>query len=175
MRRTDAVCAQYRRPDGVAFSLQVCRNSIEPAPSNRGFNLFANDDVRMALADEPDPFRPKVTAVRMCRLSTGGAEGLTGTASGPDGEGIVPSGEPESVGPAADPGKEVALVETAEVSWLNNGNGAVIDFAIGNQPFLNERTEPRDTERINLVIVGTHGYQPRPRNHCSHSSHAVMR
>lgn len=150
------MCAQYRRPDGVAFSLQVCRNKIEPAPSNRRFNLFAKDDVRTALADEPEPFRPKVTGVLMRLLSAGCAEGLTGTGAGPDGAGIVPAGEPEGITPAADPSEEVALGKSADVGWLNKGNGAVIDFAISNHAFRDERTQPRDTERINLIVVSRH-------------------
>ncbi len=63
VRRADAVCAQYDRPAGVAFSLQVCEYSIEPTVPNRTRNLLAKDDARAALADEPEHVGPEMTLV----------------------------------------------------------------------------------------------------------------
>jgi hypothetical protein len=63
VRRADAVCAQYDRPAGVAFSLQVCEYSIEPSVPNRACNLLAKDALRATLADEPEHFRPEVAIV----------------------------------------------------------------------------------------------------------------
>jgi hypothetical protein len=63
MRCADAVCAQYDRPAGVAFSFQIREYSVEPTVANRTFNLFAKDNPRMALADEPEHFRPEMPLV----------------------------------------------------------------------------------------------------------------
>jgi hypothetical protein len=63
VRRADAVCAHNDRPDGVAFSFQVCRNKIEPPMPNCAFNLFPKDDPRAALADKPKPRPPNVPLV----------------------------------------------------------------------------------------------------------------
>jgi hypothetical protein len=41
--------------------------------------------------------RPEVALVFDAFALTGGAEGLAGTASGPDGPGVIPSGKTESV------------------------------------------------------------------------------
>jgi len=52
----------------------------------------------------------------------GCAEGLTGTRSCPDFAVVGPSGEPEGVGPDADPGEEVALGEASEIVGSNIDN-----------------------------------------------------
>jgi hypothetical protein len=59
--------------------------------------------------------RPEVALVFDALALTGGAEGLAGAASGPDGLGVIPSGEAEGTGPNADPGEEVALGVAAQV------------------------------------------------------------
>jgi len=63
MRRPDAVCAQYKRPAGVAFRLQVCEYSIEPAELNGSRHLLANNALRALLANEVEPNRPEVALV----------------------------------------------------------------------------------------------------------------
>ena len=57
------MCAQYSRPAGVAFCLQVCRYSIEPPVPNRACNLFPKDVLRLALADEIEEDWPQVAFV----------------------------------------------------------------------------------------------------------------
>lgn len=79
VRRTDAMCAQYRRPAGVTFRFQVCENTIDPTEPNRSLNLFAKNCVRATLADEPKPSRPQMPFVSASALLTGGREGLAGT------------------------------------------------------------------------------------------------
>jgi hypothetical protein len=78
MRGADAVCAQYCRPNGVAFALHVCTNSIEPAMPHRAFNLLSKDRCRAALADEVKPDWPEVTLVVGAELLAGKAEWLAG-------------------------------------------------------------------------------------------------
>ena len=115
VRCPDAVCAQYRSPAGVAFSFQVSTYSIEPPFPNRAFNLFAKHSVRAALRDEIVEHGPEVAGVFGAALLASGGERLAGAASGPHGPVLRPSGELESVGPASDPGEEVALDVTGEV------------------------------------------------------------
>jgi|TARA_R110000824_G_scaffold301238_1_gene489255 hypothetical protein len=115
VRSPDATSRKTDRPDGVAFSFQVIANKIEPPVTNRAFNLFTKDDVRLALADELKPRRPKVARIVSPSLGARRAEGLTGARTCPNRSVVIPAGESEGVAPAPDPGKEVALGETGEV------------------------------------------------------------
>jgi hypothetical protein len=63
VRGADAVCSQNGRPAGVAFSLQVCRYSVEPTFANRVCNLLAKYVLRAALADEVEEGGPEVSWV----------------------------------------------------------------------------------------------------------------
>ena len=121
VRRPDAVCAQYRRPAGVAFSFQVCENSVEPTMSNSGRNLLTKQDWRSALANEPKPFRPEVPRVSPARLLPGRAEGLAGTGARPCGT-LAPSCKVESKLPPGDAGKEVNAVISSNVIWSEIGD-----------------------------------------------------
>jgi hypothetical protein len=129
VRRADAVCAQYRRPEGVAFSFHISLYSIEPPLPNRSFNLLAKDNVRAALADEPEEVGPQVAGVRLREALACGAEGLTGAGACPDGSIIGPSGEAQGVTPAADPGEEVALRVSHKVDWVDFGDASFIDIS----------------------------------------------
>jgi hypothetical protein len=60
VRRTNAVCAQYAMPDGVAFSFHVCLYSVKPPVPNRVFNLLTKAHVRATLANEAEELRPEV-------------------------------------------------------------------------------------------------------------------
>jgi hypothetical protein len=61
--RADARSWQIRRPAGVTRSFQVIKYSIEPFKSVSACNLLANDDWRLALADEAKHFRPQVSLI----------------------------------------------------------------------------------------------------------------
>ena len=95
------------------MGFQVCRNKVEPAVLNSGFNLLPKNSLRPMDRDEPFPYRPEVSLVLGSFPPPGGAEGLARAAPGPDG--TVPSGEVEGAGPAADPREEVALAVAPEV------------------------------------------------------------
>jgi hypothetical protein len=150
------VCAQYHRPDGVRFSLQICRNSVEPPVPSRVRNLLAKDRDRAALADEPKPRRPKVPCVAGALLLAGGAVALAGTTARPNRSVIGPAGESERVTPAANAGEEVALGEAADVRSGNVQDVSFIDVAFGNLPCLDEFTQPRRGEPVVLVVVRRH-------------------
>ena len=84
VRRTDARSAQIGRPNGVVLVFQVSGNHIKPPKPSFARNLLSKDDWRDALLDEPEPFRPEVTAVSKTFCLSGCGEGLAGTTSGPD-------------------------------------------------------------------------------------------
>jgi len=115
MRRTDAVCPQYRRPAGVAFSFQVCEYSIEPAEPNRSLNLLTKHCCRSALADEPGELGPEVAFVGVAAPLACAGERLAGAGAGPDAGLLVESGPAKSQGPAGDAAEEVALVVSGKV------------------------------------------------------------
>ena len=115
VRCADAVCSQYGRPAGVAFAFQVCRYSIEPALADRACNLLAKDQLRAALADEPEERGPEVARVGVTESFAGVAVRLAGAASGPKRSGWINSGELKREAPAADSGEEMALCESMEV------------------------------------------------------------
>jgi hypothetical protein len=106
--------------------------------SNCCRNLLTKDDWRAALAEEAKPRRPKVARIVSPNLGACAREGLAGAGARPNRSGVVPSGKSEGVTPAADAGEEVALKEAIDVGGLNIGNTPFIDFAIGNQPFLDQ-------------------------------------
>jgi hypothetical protein len=122
VRCADAASRKTNRPEGVTFSLQVIVNKVEPPVGNRCFNLFTKDNVRAALADEAKPRRPKVARIVSPSLGTCRAEGLAWATTRPNRSVVRPSGESEGVGPATDPGEEVALGKSSEIVWLDVGN-----------------------------------------------------
>jgi len=119
VERPDARRRETNRPDGVVFCFQVIVKTIEPAVSNRAFNLFTKDDARAALCDEDAPRRPKIARIGPASLGAGARERLTGTASGPDGSIVGPSGESEGVRPASNPREPVTLDEASHVVRSN--------------------------------------------------------
>ena len=58
VRRADTASRQTGMPNCVVDSFQVRLNKVEPTVPNRCFNLFAKDDRRAALLDEPEPVGP---------------------------------------------------------------------------------------------------------------------
>jgi hypothetical protein len=117
VRGADARSAQIGRPNGVARTFQVSANSVEPREAVRACNLFAKDDWRAALADEPEPLGPQVAVVGNSGAATGHREGLTGTRAGPHGAVVRPPGEAEGVGPGAKSGEGVKLRGPHNVNW----------------------------------------------------------
>lgn len=156
MRCARAVCAQYDRPDGVAFSLQVCTNSVEPAVANRAFNLLAKDALRAALADEPEHVGPEVPLVGLRLPLARRTERLAGAASGPHGAVGGPAGELQGEVPSADPGEEVDAREAREVRRSEVCDAPLIHRPPCDQPFGLEFAEPLRRERVELVVKRPH-------------------
>jgi hypothetical protein len=63
MRRTEARSAGIDCPAGVTRLIQVSKYNVEPSEAVCAANLFANDDCRATLADEPVECGPEVPRV----------------------------------------------------------------------------------------------------------------
>jgi hypothetical protein len=78
-------------------------------------NLLANNRWKSALGDEVEKSGPEVSLV-VIRLSLSRhREGLAGTGAGGDGTIRGPSSKLKGVGPAANPGEEMALPKRSKV------------------------------------------------------------
>jgi hypothetical protein len=115
VRSADARRAKICCPDGISQCFQVRPNSGEPVSAKRARNLLSKDDCRLALRDETAELGPEVPLVVSAKSSTGGAEGLAGTASSPDGATVVPASESQGMRPGADTGEEMGLSESGDV------------------------------------------------------------
>lgn len=153
VRGTEATSWEYDRPAGVAFTLQVCRNSVEPRDAIRARNLLPKKDVRAALAEEMEEGWPEVPLVSSPSAAACRGERLAGTARGPDGTLVGPSGETEGSGPAADAGEEMELSVLAEIVGSDIADIPLVDVADSDEARRDEASEPPSSERIILVIV----------------------
>ena len=160
MRRADARSAQICRPDGVARAFHVSAYSVEPLEAVLACNLFAKNDCRATLADEPMELRPEVSFVFLALPLPRCTEGLAGAGTCPDGAVVWPPRESEGVAPDADPGEEVALGEPSEIVGLNFGNGSVINFTLCNVTHQDQAAQPLGGIWIELVVVGGHQRAP---------------
>lgn len=147
------MCAQYRRPAGVAFSLQVCRYSIEPPVPNRACNLLPKDMLRAALADEVEEDGPEVALVGLSESFSGCAEWLARTASGPHGTIIRPSRQSKSKGPSEYAAEEVTLDKVFNFVWSNILNGSAVHFAVWDEFGFDKFLCPRADFRIGVIVV----------------------
>jgi hypothetical protein len=141
---------------------------VEPRPSSRSANLFANDCCRAALADEPPECRPEVTSVCNASAAPRSGEGLAGTGAGPD---VVAIGNPsksQGVAPSADPGEEVALDESAQVGWFDIEDASFIDFPIRDQSAPNQLAQPCRSVLVDFVVVSGHRSPPQLLPHNRH-------
>jgi hypothetical protein len=84
MRRTDARSRDTGSPKAVTFSFHVILNKIEPSVFNRAFNLFAKNNVRLALLDKFEPDGPQVTLVVDAFAGACNTEGLAGATTCPN-------------------------------------------------------------------------------------------
>jgi hypothetical protein len=122
VRRTDARSADIERPSGVSRVFQVSEYKVEPLQPVLACNLLAKHDIRAALGDEPEEDRPEVSLVVGALPLARRRERLAGAGACPDGSVVGPSGKPESVGPSADAGEEVAGDEAPKVIRSNIDN-----------------------------------------------------
>jgi hypothetical protein len=154
VRRTEARSAGIDRPAGVTRTFQVIEYKVEPSKSVLARNLLTHDDLRTALPDEPERFRPEVALVARAFPLAGGTERLAWTACGPDFAIVSPSSESKSEAPHADSGEEVDLSVSHKVGGLELADVSRIDCPLGDVARLDELPEPRGRERIELVVDG---------------------
>jgi hypothetical protein len=109
VRGVDRESWEIGAPAGVTFSFQIRANSIEPSVPSLSRNLLPHDDRGSAGGDEAVEVGPEVSGVVNSDAFACDRERLAGAASGPHRPVVGPPGEAEGVGPAADPGEEVAL------------------------------------------------------------------
>jgi hypothetical protein len=126
--------AQICGPNGIAQSFQVSTNSGEPVAPSRARNLFAKDDWREALGDEPPHFGPEMPLVGLPFALAGAAERLARAASGPDGSSPGPPCKLEGQRPASDSGEQVYFLMIAEVLPLEIPDRAAVYGAAWDQP-----------------------------------------
>jgi hypothetical protein len=119
VRRADARSAQIGGPELIGQCFHVSAYSGEPYTAKFARNLLSKDDCRLAPADEIPEERPEMALVSFTHSISSAAKRLTRAGAGPDGFIVWPSGEAQGVGPTADAGEEVTLVESFEVVWSN--------------------------------------------------------
>jgi hypothetical protein len=158
MRRTEARSRDTGRCEGVADSFHVSSNKVEPAVADRCFNLLTKDNVRAALADETEPFRPQMALVGGSCSFSGCTERLAGAGSSPNGSIIWPSCEPQCVAPDADAGEEVALSIPSEVVGFDILDAPFVNITGRNVTGRNQIPQPLRGVRVNLVVVGDHAF-----------------
>jgi hypothetical protein len=129
VRSTEARSAGIDRPDGVVLTFQVIRNIVEPSEAVRGSNLLAKDDVRAALADEPEELGPQMAFVALAAALPCRAEWLAWAGAGPDFAVVRPSGVSERVGPYADSCEKVALPIPGNIGCCNVTDAPFVDIA----------------------------------------------
>jgi hypothetical protein len=122
MGRPDTASWHNGGPDGISTCLQVSAHSGEPFASIRARNLLSKELCRAALGDETVKSGPEVSFVDMALSLSSDRKRLTGWASGPDFLVFRPIGEVERIGPAADPGEEVAAPVASEIVSPNIDN-----------------------------------------------------
>lgn len=153
VRCADAVCSQYRCPDGVTFGFHVCRNKIEPSVPNRCANLLAKHDVRTALADEVEPRRPEMPLICKPQSFTCRAERLARTRTSPNGHISRPSGKIKGVGPSADAGEKVALGISAKLIGAHVLYRSFVNIAGRNAALPDQFTQPGGGKLVVFVVV----------------------
>ena len=153
MRGTDAVCAQYNTPAGVAFSFHVSIYSIEPTMLNCIFNLFAKDIFRAALFDEIEEGWPQIPLIGKPFLLSGGTECLTGARACPDRTVCIPSGKLQRVTPSGDAGEKVTLGKSSKVIWCNICDTPFINFTGRYQSPGDQLPQPSGGVGIKFIVV----------------------
>lgn len=124
VRGADAVCAQYRHPEGVVFSLQVCTNSVEPREPSRSRNLLAKKELRATLADEPEELGPEVALVGGALSSSSHGKRLTRCRSCVARRVIGPPRQFQGERPAADAAEPVTLRVACYLLGLDVSNAS---------------------------------------------------
>jgi hypothetical protein len=148
VRRPEPRSRGNDRPDGVTTTFQVSLNKVEPSVSVTRRNLLAKDRDRLALADEAEPFGPKMPRVICSTSLAGDAEGLAWATPRPNWS--APSCLSEGKRPAADAGEEVGGV--CAVFGLEFNDAPLVHRSVRQITSGYQIAKPLRRERIELVI-----------------------
>ncbi len=160
MGRIDGTSRNNGRPAGVADAFQVSTHSVEPILSNRCRNLFSHEDRGPTGADKLKEDGPEVALVFLRFTFSGDGEGLAGGAARPQRPFVGPASKAGGVGPAADPGEEVALGVPAQVLWSHVANRPFIYIPLRYQPLGYQVAQPLGCVGVDFVIVRIHSSIP---------------
>ena len=154
MGRPDTASWQYCRSESVALAFQVMSGLVQPFMDNRRRNLLSKNCWRFALADEPEPYWPKLAFVGSPFLLSGKAEGLEGVTTGPDGSIVGPTCDSEGDGPSTDSGEVVTLGEALEVIGIQLRDGARVLIAPRKVALQYQVAKPLGGVGVDLVVKG---------------------
>jgi hypothetical protein len=160
MGRIDGTSRDNGRPAGVTDAFQVRLHSVEPILSNRCRNLFSHEDRGPTGADKLKEDGPEVALVFLRFAFPGNGEGLAGGAACPQRPFVGPASKAGGVGPAANPGEEVALGVSAQVLWSHVANRPFIYIPLRYQPLGYQVAQPLGCVGVNFVIVRAHSSIP---------------
>jgi hypothetical protein len=82
--------------------------------------------------DETEEHGPQMSLVSGAAASAGTTERLARARSSPHRTLVRPTGEPESMTPAADAGEEMTLREAVEIGWANIADVSLVDDSGNN-------------------------------------------
>jgi hypothetical protein len=129
VRRTEARRRKRDTPEGVIQGFQVSLYKVDPRLCTFVCNLFASDDDRFALADEPFSSGPQVPLVSKPLSFACRAERLAWARTGPDRLIVGPASLAQGVGPYSSASEEVHLRIPGKLIWSNVTDIPLIDDA----------------------------------------------
>ena len=153
MRCARARSAQIGGPAYITHSLQVRSNIGEPSTTVRARNLFAKDDWKSSLRDQPPKSGPQVPLVGDAFAFAGAAEWLTRAASRRDGSIVGPSSESECVRPASNACEKVMLLISIEVARFHVADRSFVNVARCDQVAGDQLAQPSRGVRVVFVVV----------------------
>jgi len=154
--RVDTASREIDRPCGVAFSLQISADSVEPTVASRSRNLLSHDDRGPAGTDEAMKVRPQMPWIICSETFSRRAERLAGAASGPEGGVVRPSSKSSCDGPETASGEEMDLGEACKVIWRQFLDGAGVDDAGRDHACVDHVLQDVRGGRVDLVVEGGH-------------------
>lgn len=148
MRRVDGASRNIDRPAGVAFSLQISGNSVEPTVASRSCNLFTHDDRGPDGSDEAKEVGPQMPWIVLPKSFSCDRERLARAGAGPERRVVRPSGHTRGDGPKPSSSKEVSLSKSRNVFWINVSDGPFIDDTVSDNSILDETFEDMRSRRF---------------------------
>lgn len=148
-------CSRYNgRPEGVTVSFQVRRHKIDPV--TRCWSLFAKDDVKPQLAEDPVGVWPEVPGIGETKSLPRSTEGLAGAGTGRDASIFGPSGQSKGSRPYSDASEEMDLGVAAVVARLNIADRPLIDDSMRDHALFDQLAQPSGRVWVKFVVDSGH-------------------